>query len=228
IRAASQFLQSVQVPLSQWHRRPRWRRISVAAAVALAWPWSSCLIRTTDRPDIRMSRIASVLGSLVFLVVAPGTLAVLVPWWLTRWRLEPPLLGWIWLRGFGALIIPLALPVLLESFARFALEGRGTPAPIAPPERLVVRGFYRYVRNPMYVAVTSLILGQGLLLGSAVLIRYGLLVLLGFHLFVLGYEEPLLQRQFGTEYAVYRARVRRWLPRLRPWNRPEPPASRVY
>jgi len=171
------------------------------------------------------SRIASVLGSLVFLVVAPGTLAVLIPWWLTRWRCEPPFLGFAWLRGLGALTILFGLPVLVESFARFALEGRGTPSPVAPPERLVVRGFYRYVRNPMYVAVTSLILGQGLLLGSAALIRYGLLVLLGFHLFVLAYEEPVLQRRFGTEYAVYRAQVRRWLPRLRPWRGPGPPSS---
>lgn len=173
------------------------------------------------------SRVTSILGSLVFLVVAPGALAVLVPWWVTRWRFQPPLLGWAWLRGVGALMIMLGLPVLLESFARFALEGRGTPAPIAPPERLVVRGFYRYVRNPMYVAVTSLILGQGLLLGSAALIRYGLLVLLGFHLFVLGYEEPVLQRQFGSEYEAYRAQVRRWLPRLRPWSLPEPPRSTI-
>lgn len=162
------------------------------------------------------SRAASVLGSLLFLVVAPGTLAGLLPWWITRWRLLPPLLGWSGLRVLGGLLVLLGVTVLLESFGRFALQGRGTPAPVLPPERLVVRGFYRHVRNPMYVAVTSLILGQGLLLGSAAVLQYALVVLLGFHLFVLAYEEPTLRRQFGAEYESYCADVRRWLPRLRP------------
>ena len=166
------------------------------------------------------SRAVSVPGSLVFLVLAPGTLAALIPWSLSRWRLEPPLLGWPWLRALGAILILLGLPVLLAAFGRFALEGRGTPAPILPPERLVVGGFYRHVRNPMYVAVTSLILGQGLLLGHASLLAYGLVVLLGFHLFVLGYEEPALRRRFGAEYEAYCAGVNRWLPRLRPWTAP--------
>lgn len=164
------------------------------------------------------SRVASVLGSLLFLVVAPGTFAGLLPWWITRWRVLPPLLDWPWLRVLGALLIIFGLPVLLESFGRFALEGRGTPAPIAPPERLVVHGFYRHVRNPMYVAVTSVVLGQGLLLGYAIVLQYALVVLLGFHLFVIGYEEPTLRRSFGAEYEAYCAGVRRWLPRLRPWR----------
>jgi protein-S-isoprenylcysteine O-methyltransferase Ste14 len=164
------------------------------------------------------SRAANVLGSLLFLVVAPGTLAVLLPWEISRWRLGPPLLGWTWLRALGAVLILLGLPVLLDAFRRFALEGRGTPAPIAPPERLVVRGFYRHVRNPMYVAVTSLILGQGLLLGNRALLLYGVVVMLGFHLFVLFYEEPTLRRLFGAEYEAYRAGVHRWLPRFTPWR----------
>jgi protein-S-isoprenylcysteine O-methyltransferase Ste14 len=87
-----------------------------------------------------------------------------------------------------------------------------------PTERLVVQGFYRHVRNPMYVAVTSLVLGQGLLLGSLSVLVYGLVVLLAFHLFVLGYEEPTLRRRFGAEYEAYCAGVGRWLPRLKPWS----------
>jgi protein-S-isoprenylcysteine O-methyltransferase Ste14 len=164
------------------------------------------------------SRAASVLGSLLFLVLAPGTVAGIVPWWISRWRVLPPLLGWTWLRVLGALLVLLGLPVLLESFGRFALEGRGTPAPIVPTERLVVRGFYRHVRNPMYVAVASLILGQGLLLGSVAVLQYGLVVLLAFHVFVLAYEEPTLRRSFGADYEAYCAGVRRWLPRLQPWS----------
>jgi len=164
------------------------------------------------------SRAGAVMGSLVFLVLAPGTVAVYVPWSLSRWRPGPPLLGWPWLRPLGLSLILLGLPVLLDSFRRFAMEGLGTPAPILPPERLVVQGFYRHVRNPMYVAVTSLVLGQALLLGNVSVLVYGLVVLLAFHLFVLGYEEPTLRRRFGAEYEAYCAGVGRWAPRLKPWR----------
>ena len=163
-----------------------------------------------------MKRASAIAGSAVFLVVAPGTVAVYVPWALCRWRLAPPLLGFPPFRVLGALLIAAGLPVLLDSFARFALQGLGTPAPVAPPQRLVVSGLYRYVRNPMYVAVLALIFGQGLLFGSVRVLEYGLAVWLGFYLFVLLYEEPTLRAKFGAEYEQYCARVRRWLPRLRP------------
>ena len=110
------------------------------------------------------------------------------------------------------------LAVLLDSFARFALRGLGTPAPVLPPSRLVVTGLYRHVRNPMYVAVVSLIVGQGLVLGDPRVIGYGACVWLAFHLFVLGYEEPTLRRTFGAEYERFCANVPRWIPRLRPWR----------
>ena len=106
--------------------------------------------------------------------------------------------------------------VLLDSFARFAIQGLGTPAPVAPPQRLVVSGLYRYVRNPMYVAVVSLIFGQALLFGSISLLEYGFVVWLGFFAFVLVYEEPTLRGKFGKEYEDYCSRVGRWIPRLRP------------
>jgi protein-S-isoprenylcysteine O-methyltransferase Ste14 len=108
--------------------------------------------------------------------------------------------------------------VLLESFARFALQGRGTPAPIAPTRHLVVTGSYTRVRNPIYLAVVSIILGQGLLLGSVALLAYGAILALGFHIFVLAYEEPTLRTTFGDEFEEYCARVPRWVPRLRPWQ----------
>jgi len=110
------------------------------------------------------------------------------------------------------------LPILLDSFARFALQGLGTPAPVMPPERLVVTGFYRYVRNPIYVAVTALIAGQGLLFGSVTVLVYGAIVWAGFFLLVLAHEEPALSEQFADEYKRYRANVRRWLPRITPWR----------
>ena len=161
-----------------------------------------------------MKRALALLGSAVFLVIAPGTLAVYVPWNFTRWRLAPPLLGFFPLRVVGGLMMAAGLPVLLDSFARFAIQGLGTPAPVAPPQHLVVTGLYRYVRNPMYVAVSSLIFGQGLLFGSVSLLEYGLVVWLGFFAFVVLYEEPTLREKFDKEYEDYCARVPRWLPRL--------------
>ncbi|HEY2943862.1 MAG TPA: isoprenylcysteine carboxylmethyltransferase family protein [Vicinamibacteria bacterium] len=155
------------------------------------------------------------MGSAVFLLIAPGILAGWIPWRISRWYFRGPLFGGVGSRVVGGLLIAIGLPVLLESFARFALEGRGTPAPVFPTQRLVVSGLYRYVRNPMYLAVLSIILGQALLFGSGTIVGYGALVGLGFHLFVLLYEEPTLRRTYGEEYARYRAHVRRWRPRLR-------------
>ena len=166
-----------------------------------------------------MQRPAAIAGSGFFLVLAPGTVAGLIPWLLCRWQLKPPLLGFYSLRWAGVLLIAGALPVLLDSFRRFALEGLGTPAPVAPTEHLVVSGMYRYVRNPMYMAVVSLIFGQGLLLGNMHVLEYGLAVWLVMHLFVLGYEEPVLHARYGAEYDEFRAHVRRWIPRVRPWKK---------
>ena len=121
-------------------------------------------------------------------------------------------------RGVGMLLIAAGLPGLIDSFARFALQGLGTPAPIAPPQNLVVTGLYRYVRNPMYVAVVAVILGQGILFGDWRLLIYGGLLWLAFHAFVLAYEEPVLAESFGAQYEDFRANVPRWLPRLTPWR----------
>jgi protein-S-isoprenylcysteine O-methyltransferase Ste14 len=163
-----------------------------------------------------MKRASAIFGSAIFLVVAPGTLAIYLPWTVTRWRFAPPLLGVFSFRIIGALLIAAGLPVLLDSFARFAIQGLGTPAPIAPPQRLVVTGLYRWVRNPMYVAVALLIFGQGLLFGSVRLLQYGLLVWLAFFAFVVLYEEPALSRKFGKEYEEFCRQVPRWIPRLKP------------
>src|SRR5215471_12153256 len=137
-----------------------------------------------------VQRAAAIIGSAIFLVIAPGMLAVYVPWYLTHWHFAPPLFPIA--RVLGAALIVAGLPILLDSFARFALQGLGTPAPVMPPKRLVVTGFYRYVRNPMYVAVTALIAGQGLLFGSVTVLEYGAIVWAGFFLFVVAYEEPAL------------------------------------
>jgi protein-S-isoprenylcysteine O-methyltransferase Ste14 len=168
-------------------------------------------------------RLASVAGSLVFLLIAPGTVAGLGPRWISGWRMAAELFPGA--RGVGVALIVCGLPMLLESFARFALHGLGTPAPVFPTKRLVVTGLYRHVRNPMYVGVVAIILGQGLLLGSWPVLEYGAVVWLGFHLFVLLYEEPTLRRSYGAEYEEFTRHVRRWIPRARPWASPRSDAT---
>jgi len=115
-------------------------------------------------------------------------------------------------------MIAAGIAVLIGAFARFVIEGMGTPAPVAPTERLVVGGIYRYVRNPMYLAVGSTIGGQALLLGEPVLLAYGL----GFWALTFGfvrlYEEPTLRDRYGSEYDDYRRAVPGWVPRLTPWQ----------
>src|SRR5215470_9183887 len=141
-----------------------------------------------------MQRAPAIVGSAIFLVIAPGALAAYGPWYVTHWQFSPPLFPVA--RVLGCLLVAGGLPILLDSFARFALQGLGTPAPVAPPKHLVVTGLYRHVRNPMYVAVTALIVGQGLLFGSTTVLEYGAIVWVGFFLFVLAYEEPTLAGRF--------------------------------
>ena len=159
-------------------------------------------------------------GSAIFLVIAPGTVVGYVPWRICHWHVEAPLAGLSLFRILGVLLIAAGLPVLLDSFARFAFQGLGTPAPIFPTRHLVVGGLYRYVRNPMYVAVVSLILGQGLFLGNVRVLEYGIAVWTAFHLFGLIYEEPALRSTYGSEYEDFCTNVHRWVPRLRPWRQP--------
>jgi protein-S-isoprenylcysteine O-methyltransferase Ste14 len=160
----------------------------------------------------------AILGSALFFVVAPAVLAGLIPWGMTRWEFLPPFFDLHATRLLGVLLIVAGLPGRVDSFARFALQGLGMPAPIAPPRNLVVTGLYRYVRNPMYIAVVAVVLGQAILFGDWRLVTYGALLWLGFHAFVLAYEEPVLAHQFGGQYADFRANVPRWIPRLSPWR----------
>ena len=165
-----------------------------------------------------MNKIVALVGSALFFVIAPGTLTILLPYAFTGFRLGPAFLDSEALRLFGALLAALGFVPLIESFLRFALKGLGTPAPIAPPTKLVVSGFYRYVRNPMYVGVVATVMGEALFFASRALLLEALFLALGFHIFVLAFEEPTLTRQFGAEYESYLANVSRWLPRLTPWR----------
>jgi protein-S-isoprenylcysteine O-methyltransferase Ste14 len=159
----------------------------------------------------------AIAGSAIFLVLAPGVVAGFVPWLLTEWH-RLPLAPILIFRAAGALLILAGSVLLLDAFARFALQGSGTPAPVAPTDRLVIGGAYRFVRNPMYLAVLAIILGQALLFGRAVLLLYAAAFTAAVLAFVRGYEEPTLSRRYGAEYEAYRRAVPAWLPRLRPWR----------
>jgi protein-S-isoprenylcysteine O-methyltransferase Ste14 len=162
--------------------------------------------------------VAPLLGSAVLFCLAPGLAAGVVPGTLVGWQIGPPFVGLAVIRVVGVILIIIGAASLLDSFARFALEGHSTPAPVAPPVILVVSGQYRYVRNPIYIAVVASIVGQALLLGSTLVLGYSGIVWCVFHLLVVGYEEPTLRSQFGESYGAYQAGVRRWWPRVKPWN----------
>ena len=151
----------------------------------------------------------------MFLVAAPGVVGALVPWLLTGYRTTDPPAALVVL---GAGLVAIGASVLLHAFGRFVAEGRGTPAPVAPTERLVVGGLYRHVRNPMYLAVGATIVGQALLLGRPVLLAYAAAFSIVVAAFVRGYEEPTLSARYGEQYAEYRGAVRAWWPRLRAWS----------
>jgi protein-S-isoprenylcysteine O-methyltransferase Ste14 len=155
--------------------------------------------------------VLAVIGSAIFFVIAPVVVAGVVPWRISRWEVRAT---WLPARLLGALMVLSGAAVLLDSFARFAWKGLGTPAPVFPTRRLVVSGLYRYVRNPMYVAVVAAILGQALVFGDLRLLGYGAAVWLGFHVFVVFLEEPSLRATFGAEYDAFCAAVPRWIPRL--------------
>jgi protein-S-isoprenylcysteine O-methyltransferase Ste14 len=156
-------------------------------------------------------------GSAAFLVLAPGVVAGVIPWWITSWRVREPLPYWLPLRVVGLALLAAGVVALLHAFARFVVEGLGTPAPVAPTDRLVVGGLYRYVRNPMYVAVAATIVGQALVLGQPILLLYAAAFGGAVASFVRWYEEPSLRSRFGEPYERYLRAVPAWWPRRTPW-----------
>jgi protein-S-isoprenylcysteine O-methyltransferase Ste14 len=163
-------------------------------------------------------------GSALFFVLAPGVVAVVIPLMLTRWDGHDA--SWGPLRtAVGAVLVGGGLLVLVPSFVRFVREGRGTPAPIAPTEQLVVGGVYRFVRNPMYLAVLAVIVGQALILWDVDLAVYAVVVAAAMVAFTRLYEEPTLASRYGNQYEEYLAEVPGWLPRVRPWRPPGPGAG---
>jgi protein-S-isoprenylcysteine O-methyltransferase Ste14 len=160
-----------------------------------------------------MRRAHAAVGSAVFFVLVPGTVAGLAPWLITHWESHAGTVE----RVGGAVLVVAGLVPLVAAFIEFARSG-GTPAPTAPTQRLVVSGFNRYVRNPMYVGVVAVIAGQALLFGNLAVLAYAAAVWLTTAAFVRLYEEPTLERRFGSAYQSYRRAVRAWLPRVRPYD----------
>jgi protein-S-isoprenylcysteine O-methyltransferase Ste14 len=154
------------------------------------------------------------IGSAAFFVVAPGTFVGLGPWLITHWEIP----GSSPLRIiFGVVLIVVGLVPPIHAFIQFAKAG-GTPMPIAPTERLVVTGFNRFVRNPMYLGLLIAILGQALLFDSPWLVLYAAVGWIATASFVRWYEEPTLVRTYGEQYEEYRRNVAAWMPRLTPWR----------
>jgi protein-S-isoprenylcysteine O-methyltransferase Ste14 len=146
----------------------------------------------------------------LFTVIVPGTVMIYLPRWLLATEIRPALnLGWA--HYIGLVLTILGVAIYAWCAWDFTFTGKGTPAPIDPPKELVMRGLYRYTRNPMYVGVLTVLLGEALWFGSRRLLGYTAVVALLFHLFITLYEEPVLQRRFGDAYQRYRAAVPRWL-----------------
>lgn len=152
--------------------------------------------------------------SLLWLLLLPGFFAGWLPW--RYFGLRDVVLDFGSARQVLALAgMALGAALLVACVVEFARSGRGTLSPVDPPKMLVVRGLYRYVRNPMYLSVTVLVLSEALLAGSRALLLYWVAWFVCVNLFVMGYEERALDRQFGASYREYRWSVRRWIPRLR-------------
>ena len=149
------------------------------------------------------------LKTAMFTVLMPGLFAVLIPLVLVR---DGTATGGVTL-ALASCLLAFGVVLYVRSAWDFAVSGSGTPAPIDPPKRLVTRGFYRYTRNPMYVASLTLVAGWAILFQAPLLLAYAAGLFLFFSLFIKLYEEPRMAREFGDDYAAYSARVGRWLPR---------------
>ena len=162
--------------------------------------------------DGRLSAGRVLLKNIVFTIFVPGTVTVLIPYWiLGRGSVAMPS-RWSVPQYVALVPAVLGVSVYVRCVWDFASVGKGTPAPIDPPRVLIVRGLYRYVRNPIYLGVLSVLLGEAVFFGSWALVRYAVGIFVLFHLFVIAYEEPSLRRQFGESYERYCRNVRRWLP----------------
>ncbi|MGC2477467.1 MAG: isoprenylcysteine carboxylmethyltransferase family protein [Candidatus Sulfotelmatobacter sp.] len=156
-------------------------------------------------------RFWAIVNTILFSILVPGTVAILVPRWLLGGFVRPANGPLTWI---GGATFAVGAAIYFRCAWEFAVRGLGTPAPIAPTKFLVTTALHRYIRNPMYVGVALAILGEAVIFRSAHVAEYAALMLLTAHVFVVLYEEPTLQRQFGESYEEYRRRVPRWIPKF--------------
>jgi protein-S-isoprenylcysteine O-methyltransferase Ste14 len=150
----------------------------------------------------------------LFTLIVPGPVTVLFPRWLIGRGVHPQLTGGLLSKILGAVLIALGASIYFKCASDFALRGRGTPSPIDPTKEFVATGLYRFIRNPMYIGVVCVLLGEAGWFRSLALLEYSLAFLLSAHVFVLLYEEPYLRGRFGSTYETYLATVPRWIPHL--------------
>jgi protein-S-isoprenylcysteine O-methyltransferase Ste14 len=155
--------------------------------------------------------LGPVIKTILFTIFVPGTVAVLLPWWIAAGFRNS---GWRFATSVGVVVIALGAAIYFRCAWEFAIRGLGTPAPIAPTKFLVKTALHRHVRNPMYIGVALVIFGEAVLFRSRYVAEYGVAMLLTAHVFVVLYEEPTLRRRFGQEYENYRQAVPRWIPRF--------------
>ena len=173
-----------------------------------------------------MRRSTAAIGSVAWFVAIGGIFAVLIPWLITGWELHRPWPYWVVAQVAGVFLICAGLVPAVHVFVQFARAG-GTPIPLAPTRHLVVTGFNRYVRNPIYVGSVMIFVGEALLFGRPSLLLYAAVGWAAAAAFVRWYEEPALTRRFGAEYEAYRRAVPAWRPRLHPWTPGDPDTSGV-
>ena len=161
---------------------------------------------------VRIDKKMILLKTVIFTFLVPGTVTILLPYWLLPSRAEQLALQFGTFRYFGVLPLVLGAATYFWCAWDFTFAGHGTPAPIDPPKELVGRGLYRYVRNPMYVGILSILLGEAILFASLRLLEYTVVVFIFFFAFVVFYEEPVLRRTFGESYRLYCRNVSRWIP----------------
>ena len=157
--------------------------------------------------------MSPIVKTLIFTIIVPGFWTVVMPYWVLPHDAKPDLRGFVGRLGIPLIIAGAAL-YIDTAFWGFAIRGRGTPAPIDPPKKLVVDGPYGVVRNPMYWSVALVMLGEALMFRSLLLAEVTVAFFAAAMLFVLLYEEPALRRKFGAEYEEYCQRVPRWIPRF--------------
>jgi protein-S-isoprenylcysteine O-methyltransferase Ste14 len=160
-----------------------------------------------------MRKLRATLGSAAFFVIAPGIVAGVVPWYLSDGWARHDIAARPLLVVAGAALVLSGAAALIGTFALYVIDGTGTPAPIAPTNALVVRGLNRFVRNPMYLAVVAIVVGQALMLAQPVLFAYAAIVFGLMAAFARWYEEPVLRDRYGIQYDAYCARVPAWIPR---------------